>query len=77
MTTYLFLAIIALLAWGIRLIRIDLKKLELENIEFEKSNKELLLKLEKSEKELLDAEKSNKELIEVNYILSKKSNKKI
>lgn len=42
MNTVFFISIIVLLAWGVRLIRIDLKKLENENSELKKSNEELL-----------------------------------
>ena len=42
MTTVFFIIIIALLAWGVRLIRIELKKLERDNLDLRKSNKELL-----------------------------------
>lgn len=38
----LLITVIALLGWGVKLINVDLKKLELEIFELEKSNKELL-----------------------------------
>ena len=38
----LLITVIALLGWGVKLINVDLKKLELEIFELEKSNKELI-----------------------------------
>lgn len=38
----LTLIVIILLAWGIRILRVELTKLETEIIKLEKSNKELL-----------------------------------
>ena len=39
---FLLILIIALLGWGLKLIRTDLKFLEYENAELRKSNKEML-----------------------------------
>lgn len=42
MEQYLLIIVIVILVWGMRLIRIDLKKLEDENFELRKSNAEML-----------------------------------
>lgn len=39
---FLLIPIIALLGWGLKLIIIDLKKLENENFELRKSNEQML-----------------------------------
>ena len=39
---FLLIAIIALLGWGFKLIRIDLKRLEEENFDLRESNKSML-----------------------------------